>query len=120
VTIVDPGSPEVDAPSSTAIPRTLSARVSSIWVLIGIATLILAAPAVFVAQNTDESQVPYLTLHDRRSVTIALLTLATAAWIFTLRLTVTRILQVRRIARRHRLENLATAWMATASHTLNS
>jgi uncharacterized integral membrane protein len=117
VTAADSGSPDTGVPSSGGATRAPRARTGSIWVLMGIAALVLAAPVVFVAQNAGESQVSFLTLHDRRAITIALLAVATAGWLFTFGLIAVRVLQSRRIARRQRLENLATAWMAASLPT---
>ena len=52
-------------------------------------------------------------LHDRSPVTVTLLAIAAAGWEFVLTLIAMRVVQARRIMRRHRLERLATTLPAT-------
>jgi uncharacterized integral membrane protein len=65
----------------------------------GIAALVFAAPIVFVVQNSGSSRVSFLFLHERHSVTVALLVVAAGGWVLALALVAARILYVRRGAR---------------------
>jgi uncharacterized integral membrane protein len=94
----------------TRIPRS---RAGFIRVSAGVGVLALAAALVFVASNTGSSRAWSAPLHDRRPVTVILLVVAAVGWEFTVTLAAVRVVQLRQIMRRHRLEQLATTLSAT-------
>jgi uncharacterized integral membrane protein len=87
-------------------PRTVA---GSTWVLACIAVLILIVLIVFVAQNTASVRISFFALHGRFPLAVALLAAVAAGCVLTMGLGTTRILQLRRIVRRRRREDLAAA-----------
>jgi uncharacterized integral membrane protein len=87
-------------------PRTVA---GSTWVLACIAVLILIVLVVFIAQNTESVRVSLFGFHGRFPLAVALLAAVAAGCVLTLGLGTTRILQLRRIVRRHRRADLAAA-----------
>ena len=84
---------------SGAAPRTVAGLM---WVLACIAVLMFVVLIVFVAQNTESVRVTLFGFHGRFPLAVALLAAAAAGCALALGLGTTRILQLRRIVRRHR------------------
>jgi uncharacterized integral membrane protein len=92
-------------------PRTVA---GSTWVLACIAVLILIVVIIFIAQNTNSVRVSLFTFHGKFPLSVALLAGVASGCVLTLGLGTTRILQLRRIVRRHHREDLAAAKAAEA------
>jgi uncharacterized integral membrane protein len=84
-------------------------------VVVCVAVLILIAVIIFVAQNTSSVRITFLFLHGRFPLAVALLGAVAAGCVLTLVLGTTRILQLRRIVRQRRREDIAAAQTATVT-----
>jgi uncharacterized integral membrane protein len=94
-------------------------RAGSTWVAACVAVLILVALVIFIAQNAGAVQVSFVSLHGRFSLAVALLAAVTAGCLLTLVLGTTRILQLRRLVRRHHRDDLAAAVVSHTPDTLS-
>jgi len=95
--------PPPAAPARTP-PRT---RAGSTWVMVCIAALVLIVLIVFIAQNSGPARISFFSLHGRFPLAVALLAAVAAGCVLTLAIGSTRILQLRRIVRRRRRDDLA-------------
>lgn len=81
------------------VPRT---RVSSAWTAVVVGVLFLVALLVFIFQNLQDVRVSFVTLHASFPLALSLLCAAVASAVIVLLLGVARMIQLRRVARRHR------------------
>jgi lipopolysaccharide assembly protein A len=86
---------------STTLPRT---RAGAAWVGACVAAVALLALIIFIAQNVHAVDVSFLALNGRFPLAVALLAAALAGSVITLVIGSTRIVQLRRSARRFRRE----------------
>ena len=100
--------PPPAAPARTP-PRT---RAGSTWVMVCIAALVLIVLIVFIAQNSGPARISFFSLHGRFPLAVALLAAVVAGCVLTLAIGSTRILQLRRIVRRRRRDDLAARTQA--------
>jgi len=91
VTAINYGPGAAATPLKAAASRAPRTRAGTTWLMAGIAALVFAAPIIFVVQNSGSSRVSFLFLHERRSVTLALLAVAAAGWVSILLLGAARI-----------------------------
>ena len=96
---------------STARITRIRAGLPLVSACVGV--LALTAALVLTVSDADSSRAWLPPLHDRRPVTVVLLVVAAVGWEFILTLAAVRVVQARRIMRRHRLEKLATARSVT-------
>ena len=102
-----PGPTPAPAPADRRTPpRT---RAGSTWVLACVAVVVLIVLIVFIAQNTSSVRVSFFALHGRFPLSVALLAAVAVGSVLTLAVGTTRILQLRRIVRRHHREELTAA-----------
>jgi putative membrane protein len=83
------------------LPHT---RAGAAWVGACVAAVVVLALIIFIAQNVHAVKVSFLTLNGRFPLAVALLAAALAGSVITLVLGSTRIVQLRRTARRFRRE----------------
>lgn len=91
MTAINYGPGAAATPLKAAASRAPRTRAGTTWLMAGIAALVFAAPIIFVVQNSGSSRVSFLFLHERRSVTLALLAVAAAGWVSILLLGAARI-----------------------------
>lgn len=84
------------------------------------AAVALAVPAGFGVLEDGAGRGSHLASHGWPWAVVALLLIASTTWVFALVILAVRIHHVRRIARRCRLENLATAWIGAPSQPTNT
>jgi uncharacterized integral membrane protein len=87
------------ASESRTLPHT---RAGIAWVGACIAAVAVLVLIIFIAQNVHSVEVSFVTLHGRFPLAVALLAAALAGSVITLVLGSTRIVQLRRTARRYR------------------
>jgi uncharacterized integral membrane protein len=110
-----PGTPD-SAPAPGAVPpgpaptrKPPRTRAGSTWVMACVATIVLIILIVFIAQNSGPARISFFSLHGRFPLAVALLAAVAAGSVLTLVIGSTRILQLRRIVRRRRREDLAAS-----------
>lgn len=79
---------------------------SSAWVTAFVAVILLIALIIFIAQNGRSVEVRFVTLSGHFPLALALLVAAVAGALTALGLGAARIIQLRRVARRHRRQHL--------------
>jgi len=84
-----------------------------------ITVLVLIAPTVFVLQNSGSTQVSFLALHGRHSLTVALWTAIALCGTLTLAFGATRALHACRILPRHQTGDLAATVPIAISHAID-
>jgi len=110
-----PNSPVTQDPSPATPARTPPrTRAGSTWVMVCIAALVLIVLIVFIAQNSGPARISFFSLHGRFPLAVALLAAVAAGCVLTLVIGSTRILQLRRIVRRRRRDDLAVQKQAQA------
>jgi len=107
----DPPPASQAAPPARTPPRT---RAGSTWVMVCIAALVLIVLIVFIAQNSGPARISFFSLHGRFPLAVAMLAAVAAGCVLTLVIGSTRILQLRRIVRRRRRDDLAVQKQAQA------
>jgi uncharacterized integral membrane protein len=85
--------------SGKAAPRT---RVSSAWTAVAVGLVLLTALLIFMFQNLQEARVTFLGFHARLPLALSLLSSAILGALVVLLLGVSRMVQLRLAARRHR------------------
>jgi uncharacterized integral membrane protein len=99
-----------DAQAAPARPRTLPrTRAGTAWVGASVAAVVVLALIIFIAQNVHAVEVSFVTLHGRFPLAVALLAAALAGSVVTLVIGSTRIVQLRRTARRFGRERSAAS-----------
>ena len=99
-----PGEPAGRAPSPpAAAPRVVErTRASILWTAVAVGVVVLVAILIFIAQNSAKVRVHFLMTDFKLSLGVALLCAALLGAILMLAIGTVRILQLRRVARRHR------------------
>jgi uncharacterized integral membrane protein len=90
------GEASVDAPDRSRTPTRLSAS----WTAVVASVVLLILLVVFIAENTQRSEVNFLGLHGHAPTAVALLIAALAGAGIVIVVAVARILQLRRKAHR--------------------
>lgn len=103
---------QVDAPDASATPEPSPAttagktaprtRISSAWTAVAVGLLFLLALLIFIFQNLENVRVTFITLHASFPLALSLLSASVAGALVVLLLGVSRIVQLRRVARHHR------------------
>ncbi len=101
-----PTGAQAAASESRTLPHT---RAGIAWVGACIAAVGVLALIIFIAQNVHSVEVSFVTLHGRFALAVALLAAALAGSVITLVLGSTRIVQLRRTARRYRRARATSA-----------
>jgi uncharacterized integral membrane protein len=81
-------------------------RLSSAWVTAIVAVILLIALIIFIAQNGRSVEVRFITASGHFPLAVALLCAAVAGALTALGLGTARIVQLRRVAKRHRRQDL--------------
>lgn len=92
-----PASPPAAVPGK--VERT---RASILWTAVAVGVVVLAAILIFIAQNGSSVRVHFLTADGQLPLGVALLLATLLGAILVLAIGSVRMLQLRRIARRHR------------------
>lgn len=82
--------------------RVESTRVSRVWLATGVGLVLLLLAAVFMGQNTDDVELDFLAWSWQVPLGVALLLSAVLGGLVVLLLGIARMVQLRRVARRHR------------------
>lgn len=86
-------------PLSHKVERT---RISVLWTAVAVGMVVLAATLLFIAQNSASVRVHFLTAHGELPLGVALLFATLLGAILVLAIGSVRMLQLRRVAQRHR------------------
>jgi uncharacterized integral membrane protein len=86
-------------PAGERVPRT---RTGTIWFGLCGAALLFVVLIVFMLQNTGSVRISFLWMRGSLPLALALLTAAIGAAILTMAVGTARIIQLRRLTRRHR------------------
>lgn len=94
-----PSGPE--PPSQPVPPAVERTRVSALWTAVAVGVVVLTAILIFVAQNSTDVSVHFLAAEGELPLGVALLFATLLGAILVLAIGTVRILQLRRVARRH-------------------
>jgi uncharacterized integral membrane protein len=98
----EPDAGRVPSPSAAAPRAVERTRVSVLWTAVAVGAVVLAAILIFIAQNSTSVRVHFLMGDFELPLGVALLFAALLGAILVLAVGTVRILQLRRVARRHR------------------
>lgn len=99
-----PTAPTSMAADEPAVPQhTIQpTRTSTVWAMIGVGLLLLAATLVFILQNSQRVRIRFLTLDGALPLGVGLLFAVLLGALVVLTIGAARVLQLRRVARGHR------------------
>jgi uncharacterized integral membrane protein len=92
------GSP---APTDVNPPLVTGTRTSAVYAGVGVGLLVLVLVIIFIAQNLHKVEVHFLPFHFRLATGLVILASAVAGGIIVLLVSLARVLQIRRGAKRH-------------------
>ncbi len=93
-----PGEPVAPRPVGRAVPAT---RASAVWTAVVVGLVLLAAVLAFIVQNLQDVDVAFFGAHWRIPLGVDLLLAAVLGGLVTVAAGAVRLLQLRRVARRH-------------------
>jgi uncharacterized integral membrane protein len=98
-----PQAPQGTTPGTTEPQHTMTpTRISMVWTMVGIGAALLLAILVFILQNGQRVHVRFLMLDGTIPLGVGLMFAALLGALLVLTAGATRVLQLRRVARRHR------------------
>ena len=101
--IAPEGASEATTSATTAPQHTMTpTRISMVWTMVGIGAALLLAILVFILQNGQRVQVRFLMVDGTIPLGVGLMFAALLGALLVLTAGAARVLQLRRVARRHR------------------
>jgi uncharacterized integral membrane protein len=100
---VSPDAPEATTPATTEPQHTMRpTRTSMVWTMVGIGAALLLATLVFILQNGTPAHVRFLMVDGTIPLGVGLMFAVLLGALLVLTAGAARVLQLRRVARRHR------------------
>ncbi len=98
-----PDPPVAAQPESVPPGGARPTNAGRLWITVGVATVLLILLIIFIAQNSQSVKISFLGIHGHIEVGLAMLIAAVVGAVVALLAGTTRIVQLRREVRHHRL-----------------